>query len=274
MESWLPWLHPAEHLLTDLLPPAAAGRAGRAAPGPGSGGRAGRRGGRAGRHAGHHVGRHAGGRVGRRPEGAGERFPRLYLPFDRLLAESSAPVLSLVSVAEGPATPAVTVRGFDPVAGDPSRLASQVTGLVDGGYSVTLCSPTDAGAGRLSTVLAGGGRRRAAVQRRGRLAGGPGRRGAARRRLRRAGRPGGGAVRVRRHRPAHAAPTGPPAGAADRRFLRRPRAGQLRRPPSARRRPLRRRDDARRSAGRPATTSCSSTAAATACTCRSTRSRR
>ena len=64
------------------------------------------------------------------------------------------PVLSLVSVAEGPATPAVTVRGFDPVAGDPSRLASQVTGLVDGGYSVTLCSPTDAGAGRLSTVLA------------------------------------------------------------------------------------------------------------------------
>jgi transcription-repair coupling factor (superfamily II helicase) len=154
MESWLPWLHPAEHLLTDLLPPAAqvvlveprrvrdravelvdeeaaladtlAATWG-ATPGVES----------------------AGG-----PEGAGERFPRLYLPYDRLLAESSAPVLSLVSVAEGPATPAVTVRGFDPVAGDPSRLASQVTGLVDGGYSVTLCSPTDAGAGRLSTVLA------------------------------------------------------------------------------------------------------------------------
>ncbi|HEY5245100.1 MAG TPA: transcription-repair coupling factor [Acidimicrobiales bacterium] len=154
MESWLPWLHPAEHLLTDLLPPAAqvvlveprrvrdraielvdeeaaladtlAATWG-ATPGVES----------------------AGG-----TEGAGERFPRLYLPYDRLLAESSAPVLSLVSVAEGPATPAVTVRGFDPVAGDPSRLASQVTGLVDGGYSVTLCSPTDAGAGRLSTVLA------------------------------------------------------------------------------------------------------------------------
>ncbi len=154
MESWLPWLHPAEHLLTDLLPPAAqvvlveprrvrdravelvdeeaaladtlAATWG-ATPGVES----------------------AGG-----PEGAGERFPRLYLPFDRLLAESSAPVLSLVPVAEGPATPAVTVRGFDSVAGDPSRLASQVTGLVDGGYSVTLCSPTDAGAGRLSTVLA------------------------------------------------------------------------------------------------------------------------
>ncbi|HEY1732995.1 MAG TPA: CarD family transcriptional regulator, partial [Acidimicrobiales bacterium] len=144
MESWLPWLHPAEHLLTDLLPPEAqvvlveprrvrdravdlvdeeAALADTLAATWGA-------------------------------TGAGERFPRLYLPFDRLLAESSAPVLSLVSVADGPATPGVTVRGFDPVAGDPSRLASQVTGLVDGGYSVTLCSPTDAGAGRLSTVLA------------------------------------------------------------------------------------------------------------------------
>ncbi len=154
MESWLPWLHPAEHLLTDLLPPAAqvvlveprrvrdravelvdeeAALADTLAATWGATPEV----------------ESAGG-----PEGAGERFPRLYLPFDRLLAESSAPVLSLVSVAEGPATPAVTVRGFDPVAGDPSRLASQVTGLVDGGYSVTLCSPTDAGAGRLSTVLA------------------------------------------------------------------------------------------------------------------------
>ncbi len=154
MESWLPWLYPTEHLLTDLLPPEAqvvlveprrvrdraveladeeaaladtlAATWG-ATPGvePGGG-----------------------------TLGAGERFPRLYLPFSRLLAESSAPLLSVVPVAEGPATPAITVRGFDPVAGDPGRLAGQVTGLVDAGYSVTLCSPTDAGAGRLSTVLA------------------------------------------------------------------------------------------------------------------------
>jgi transcription-repair coupling factor (superfamily II helicase) len=162
MESWLPWLHPAEHLLTDLLPPEAqvvlveprrvrdravelvdeeAALADTLAATWGATG--------TGATAADETAEPGGG-----TEGAGERFPRLYLPFDRLLAESSVPVLSLVSVAEGPATPAVTVRGFDPVAGDPSRLASQVTALVDGGYSVTLCSPTDAGAGRLSTVLA------------------------------------------------------------------------------------------------------------------------
>ena len=65
-----------------------------------------------------------------------------------------------------------------------------------------------------------------------------------------------------------------PRAAAGRRVLRRPRAGQLRRPPPARRGPLRGRDDARPWAGPPATTCSSSTGARTACTCRSTRSRR
>ena len=70
------------------------------------------------------------------------------------------------------------------------------------------------------------------------------------------------------------APPGPAPGPADRRLLRRPRAGQLRGPPPARRGPLRRRDHADRRRHRPATTWCSSTGAATASTCRSTRSRR
>ena len=81
-------------------------------------------------------------------------FPRLHLPFERLLQASKAGVLSLPSTPEGPGTPAVTVRGFSPVSGDPSRLAGEVVQLVGAGYAVTLCAATAAGAARLSVVLA------------------------------------------------------------------------------------------------------------------------
>ena len=72
-------------------------------------------------------------------------FPRLHLPFERLLAASKAGVLSLPSTPEGPGTPTVTVRGFTPVAGDPSRLAGEVVRLVGAGYAVTLCAATAGG---------------------------------------------------------------------------------------------------------------------------------
>jgi transcription-repair coupling factor (superfamily II helicase) len=81
-------------------------------------------------------------------------FPRLHLPFDRLLQDSKAGVLALPSVPEGPGTRALTVRGFAPVAGDPARLAAQVTQLVGDGYAVTLCAATTGGATRLAAVLA------------------------------------------------------------------------------------------------------------------------
>jgi transcription-repair coupling factor (superfamily II helicase) len=61
------------------------------------------------------------------------------------------------STPEGPTSAAMTVRGFNPVTGDPDRLAAQVSELVGGDYSLTLCAATDAGAARLSTVLAEGG---------------------------------------------------------------------------------------------------------------------
>jgi transcription-repair coupling factor (superfamily II helicase) len=86
--------------------------------------------------------------------GAAERFPRLYLPFDRLLSHTEAASLALSAVAEGPNAPAVSVRGFEPVAGDASRLARQVNTLVTEGYSVTLCASTPSGAERLARVLA------------------------------------------------------------------------------------------------------------------------
>ncbi len=81
-------------------------------------------------------------------------FPRLHVPFERLLSESRAGLVALPTVPEGPSTAALTVGRFEQVAGDPSRLAAGVARLVQEGYTVTLCAATAAGAGRLSAVLA------------------------------------------------------------------------------------------------------------------------
>jgi transcription-repair coupling factor (superfamily II helicase) len=83
-----------------------------------------------------------------------EGVPRLHLPFDRLLTGCPAGVLAIPSVPDGPSTPALTVRRFSPVAGDQARLAEQVTQLVADGYCVTLCAATAPGAARLAAVLA------------------------------------------------------------------------------------------------------------------------
>ncbi|HLH46747.1 MAG TPA: DEAD/DEAH box helicase, partial [Acidimicrobiales bacterium] len=146
MESWLPWLHPEATLLPDLLGPDAQvvlveprrvrDRAVELYDEEGSLGEA-----------------------LAATWGAGDPtgFPRLHLPFDRLLARCPSAVLSLSSVPEGPEVPAVPVRGFDPVAGDAGRLAAQVLALAEEGYSVTLCAGARPGAERLSSVLAGEG---------------------------------------------------------------------------------------------------------------------
>jgi transcription-repair coupling factor (superfamily II helicase) len=86
--------------------------------------------------------------------GEGHRFPRLHLDFDRLLAHSGAALLSMTNVPEGPDSPAIAVRGFQPVAGDASILGSQLAELLSERYSVTLCAGTDSGAKRLAELLA------------------------------------------------------------------------------------------------------------------------
>jgi transcription-repair coupling factor (superfamily II helicase) len=144
MESWLPFVHPAEQLLPDLLPPgaqvilveprrvrdravqlldeeAALAETLAATWGAAHG---------------------------------EEEFPRLHLAFDRLLQATPATVLSLPAAPDSPATPALTVRRFAGVAGDPVRLGEQVTALAADGQCVTLCAATESGAARLAAVLA------------------------------------------------------------------------------------------------------------------------
>jgi transcription-repair coupling factor (superfamily II helicase) len=83
-----------------------------------------------------------------------ERFPRLNVAYERLLARSAAPVLSMVPVADSPSTPGVVARGIEPVHGDRALLAARLTELVAGGYSVTVCAEGPGSASRLAAVLA------------------------------------------------------------------------------------------------------------------------
>ncbi|HEY6425897.1 MAG TPA: CarD family transcriptional regulator, partial [Acidimicrobiales bacterium] len=155
MESWLPFLHAEERVLPDLLP--AGAQVVLAEP-------------RRIRDRGVQLldeeasladtlastwGASDGGGDGAGAEdGTGDRFPRLHVAFERLLRDCAAGVASMPSVPEGPSTPALAVRSFEPVAGDPARLAQGVTRLVGQGYSVTLCAATGHGADRLSATLA------------------------------------------------------------------------------------------------------------------------
>ena len=160
MESWLPWLVDHERVLPDLLPP--GGRvvlvdprrardraaelideemalAGALAVTWGVG-----------------EGRDAGeGTAGEGTAGGDHApFPRLHVPYERLLERCAAPVLSLVPVADTPSLPAVVAQGFEPVHGDRARLAARLGELVQSGYSVTVCAEGAGSASRLAAVLA------------------------------------------------------------------------------------------------------------------------
>ena len=142
MESWLPWLAPDEHLLVDLLPPGSlvvlveprrmrdratelldeeAALAGTLAQTWGA---------------------------------AGDDFPRLHLPFDRLLAGTDAAVWTMTTAPESPGTEVVAATGWDPVAVGVERLISQVRGLRDEGYRIVVCADGTGSASRLSALLA------------------------------------------------------------------------------------------------------------------------
>jgi transcription-repair coupling factor (superfamily II helicase) len=83
-----------------------------------------------------------------------ERFPRLNVAYDRLLARCPAPVLSMVPVADSPSTPAIVARRIEPVHGDRALLAARLSELLAAGYSVTVCAEGAGSAARLAAVLA------------------------------------------------------------------------------------------------------------------------
>src|SRR4051812_13501123 len=129
MESWLPWLTEGEHLLPDLVghdaqvllvdPRRMRDRAAElldeeaalASPLASTWG-----------------------------AGVDVEFPRLHLPFDRLLAHTDAPAWSVTAAPEGPGTAVVAATAWDPVVGDGDRLVHQMADLLSQGYRIVVCA--------------------------------------------------------------------------------------------------------------------------------------
>ncbi len=80
-------------------------------------------------------------------------LPRLHVPLDQLLARTSAPALSMTSVAENPDTPALAASGWAPVVGDAGHLASRLRSLLTDGYRVVLAADGEGSATRLAAAL-------------------------------------------------------------------------------------------------------------------------
>ena len=80
-------------------------------------------------------------------------FPRLHLPFDRLLAHTNAPAWTMTAAPEGPSTTVIQSMGWTPVMGDSSGLVSQLRHLLSDGYRVILAADTEGSADRLQVVL-------------------------------------------------------------------------------------------------------------------------
>ncbi len=144
MESWLPWLSPDERLLPDLLPDDALVLL--AEP--------------------HRMRDHAQelldeeaalGATLAQTWGAAGEFPRLSLPFDRLLAHTRAGATSLLATPEGPDTAHLAGTAFAPIAGDADHLTRRLRALTSDGYRVVIAAEGRGSADRLAQVLADDG---------------------------------------------------------------------------------------------------------------------
>jgi len=166
METWLPWLTDDQRLFTDLLgedarvvlvePRRLRDRAAdlideeaalaeslastwiASGSGSGSGGAAG--GG-------------AGGGAAQAAEHLAETVAKLHVPFDRLLAKTSARLASLVPSAERTDMTALAAKSWPPVLGDATGLARRLGDLARAGHRVVVCADARASAVRLHAVL-------------------------------------------------------------------------------------------------------------------------
>jgi transcription-repair coupling factor (superfamily II helicase) len=83
----------------------------------------------------------------------GVELPRLHVPFDRLLSHTSAPALTVTTVADGPDVPAVVANAWNPVVGDGSALADTLKRQLADGWTVVLAADGTGSAERLDQSL-------------------------------------------------------------------------------------------------------------------------
>jgi len=80
-------------------------------------------------------------------------FPRLHVDMERLLAHTKAPVRMITTTPESPDVAVVEAGAWDPVVGDGSKVAGQITTLLDDGYSVLVAADGRATATRMASAL-------------------------------------------------------------------------------------------------------------------------
>jgi transcription-repair coupling factor (superfamily II helicase) len=85
---------------------------------------------------------------------APETVARLHLPFDRLLARTSARLATLLPTADRADTTALVARGWPPVLGDDAGLARRLGELARSGHRVVICADGRGSADRMASVLA------------------------------------------------------------------------------------------------------------------------
>ena len=81
-------------------------------------------------------------------------FPKLHVPFDRLLAHTAAPVWNMANAPEGPETITVAAQRWDPVVAGGDRLVKQVNELLGAGYRVIVCAEGKGTADRMARSFA------------------------------------------------------------------------------------------------------------------------
>jgi transcription-repair coupling factor (superfamily II helicase) len=147
MESWLPWLTSGEHVLFDLVGPDALVLLLEPR--------------RMRDRAGDLLAEEADlaatlaktwGAVAADGEGD-DGFPRLHLPFDRLLSHTDAPAWTVTTAPEGPDVATIAAHGIEAMAGDPERVVRQLAALAAEGYRIVVAADGEGSAARLRTLL-------------------------------------------------------------------------------------------------------------------------
>lgn len=80
----------------------------------------------------------------------GEEFPKLHVPFDRLLSETTAPIISTTPVPEGPDVAVLDSSGWDPPG---EQLAARMRQQLAEGSRLIVCADGEGSASRLADIL-------------------------------------------------------------------------------------------------------------------------
>ncbi len=87
-------------------------------------------------------------------EDSADVFPRLHVPFDRMLLGTSAPVWTMTLAPEGPDVATMAATGWESALGDPPPLVTQLERLIADGFRVVIGADGAGTAPRLAVLLA------------------------------------------------------------------------------------------------------------------------